>query len=96
MSGQVSADDKAYLARLVAARTGLSQADATKRVDAVLGNIEDAKNKAKAAADEARKASATSALIGALALVIGAFIASAAAALGGRQRDDEEALFARR
>ncbi|TIU34774.1 MAG: hypothetical protein E5W28_10190, partial [Mesorhizobium sp.] len=84
VNGQVSADDKAYLARLVAARTGLSQADATKRVDAVLGNIEDAKNKAKAAADESRRASATSALIGALALVIGAFIASAAAALGGR------------
>lgn len=95
VNGQVSADDKTYLARLVASKTGLSEADATKRIDTVLASIEDAKNKAKAAADKARKASATSALVGALALVIGAFIASAAAALGGRQRDEEEALFVR-
>ena len=95
LNGQVSADDKTYLARLVAGRTGLSETDATKRVNAVLAGIEDAKNKAKTAADKARKASATSALVGALAMVIGAFIASAAAALGGRQRDEQEALFDR-
>ncbi|TGQ28832.1 hypothetical protein [Mesorhizobium sp. M00.F.Ca.ET.216.01.1.1] len=95
VNGQVSADDKTYLVRLVSSRTGLSEADATKRVDTVLASIEDAKNKAKAAADKARKASATSALIGALSLVIGAFIASVAAALGGKQRDEEQALFAK-
>ncbi|MGX8008865.1 hypothetical protein ACVDG8_007485 [Mesorhizobium sp. ORM8.1] len=94
-NGQVTAEDKTYLAKLVASRTGLSEADATKRVDTVLASINDAKNKAKAAADKARKASATSAMIGALSLVIGAFIASAAAALGGKQRDEEEALFLR-
>ncbi|MBZ9988148.1 hypothetical protein LB572_13700 [Mesorhizobium sp. BH1-1-5] len=94
-SGQVSAEDKAYLGRVVASRTGLSQADATKRVDTVLAGIEEAKNKAKAAADKARKASATSALIGALSMIIGAFIASVAATIGGRQRDEEEALFLR-
>lgn len=93
-SGQVSAEDKAYLARLVASRTGLSETDAKTRVDAVLANIEDAKNKAKALADTARKASATFALLGALSLVVGAFIASAAAALGGKQRDEEETLLA--
>jgi hypothetical protein len=92
-SGQVSAEDKTYLAHLVASRTGLSEADATKRVDTVLAGIEDAKNKAKAAADKARKAGATSALIGALSMAIGAFIASVAATLGGKQRDEEEALF---
>jgi len=48
---------------------------------------------AKEAADAARKAGATFALVSALSLVIGAFIASAAAALGGRQRDEEEAVF---
>ena len=47
---------------------------------------------AQQAADTARKGSATFALLSALSLVIGAFIASAAAALGGRQRDDEEAI----
>ena len=92
-AGEVSADDKTYLSQLVAARTGLSEADAKTRVDAILAKVQDAKVKAKQAADTARKGSATFALLGALSLVIGAFIASAAAALGGRQRDDEEALF---
>ncbi|MBZ9769093.1 hypothetical protein LB526_20245 [Mesorhizobium sp. CA6] len=94
-NGEMSANDKAYLARLVASRTGLPQADAQKRVDDVLAGVEDAKNKAKAAADKARKASATTALVGALSLVIGAFIAAVAGVLGGRQRDEDEARFLR-
>lgn len=89
-AGEVSADDKTYLGHLVAARTGLSQADATARVDAVLAQVEAAKVQAQEAADTARKAGASFALVGALSLMIGAFIASAAAALGGKQRDDEE------
>lgn len=92
-AGEISADDRTYLSQLVAARTGLSEADAKARVDAMVAKVEDAKVKAKQAADTARKASATFALLGALSLVIGAFIASAAAALGGRQRDEEEAVF---
>lgn len=92
-AGEVSADDKAYLGQLVAARTGLSQPEATARVDAVLTQVKAAKVKAQQAADAARKASATFALLGALSLIIGAFIASVAAAFGGRQRDDDEALY---
>jgi len=91
--GEVSADDKTYLGQLVAARTGLSQADATARVDAVLAQAEKAKAAAQETADAARKAGAIFALVGALSLIIGAFIASAAAALGGRQRDDEETVY---
>lgn len=92
-AGEVSAEDKTYLGQLVAARTGLSQADATARVDAVLAQVNAAKVKAQQAADAARKAGATFALLGALSLMIGAFIACVAAALGGRQRDDEETLY---
>jgi hypothetical protein len=92
-AGQVPDEDKTYLAQLVAARTGLSEADAKARVDAVLAKADEARTKAKEAADAARKASATFALLGALSLVIGAFIASVAAALGGSQRDEDEALF---
>ncbi|TPK54233.1 MULTISPECIES: hypothetical protein [unclassified Mesorhizobium] len=92
-AGEVSPEDKTYLSQLVAARTGLSEADAKTRVDTLLAKAQDAKAKAQQAADTARKASATFALLGALSLVIGAFIASAAAALGGRQRDGEEAVF---
>ncbi|MFG1398387.1 hypothetical protein [Roseixanthobacter pseudopolyaromaticivorans] len=92
-AGEVSPGDKAYLGQLVAARTGLSQADATARVDAVLAQAEAAKVKAQRAADAARKAGATFALLGALSLVVGAFIAGVAAAIGGRQRDEEETLY---
>jgi hypothetical protein len=91
-AGQIPDDDKAYLATIVSARTGLSEADARTRVDTVLKRIDDAKVAAQKAADEARKAASTTALLGALSLLIGAFIASAAAAFGGSQRDEEEDL----
>jgi hypothetical protein len=86
----MAADDRAYLERLIAARTGLTAADATARVDAVLQRAGEAAEQARQAAETARKAGATFALVGALSLLIGAFIASAAAALGGRLRNDNE------
>lgn len=88
--GEMNPDDRTYLDRLVAARAGISEADAKARIDNVLQQAEDAKNKAQQAADTARKGAATVALLGALALFIGAFIAGAAAAIGGRQRDEDE------
>lgn len=88
-AGEVSTNDKVYLGQLVVARTGLAQPEGAARVDAVLALVQAAKVKAQQAADGARKASATFALLGALSLIIGAFIASVAAALGGRQRDDD-------
>jgi hypothetical protein len=78
----VPTGDHAYLAQLVAARTGLSQADAEKRVDGVIA-------KARADADAARKAGAYLSIFTALSMLIGAFIAAAAAALGGRHRDED-------
>lgn len=92
-TGEMSADDKTYLGRLVAARTGLSETEAIGRVDAVLAQAEQAKVAAQEAADTARKAGATFALVSALSLIMGAFIASVAAVLGGRQRDDEETMY---
>lgn len=92
-NGELSTADRTYVEQLIAARTGLSEADAKARVDTVLKEIEDAKVAAQEAADTARKSAATTALLGALSLFIGAFIACAAAALGGRQRDDEEAIY---
>src|SRR5690606_28988067 len=92
-AGEVSDADQTYLAQLVAARTGLSEADAKARVDAMLTRVEEAKVQAQEAADTARKAGATFALLSALSLAIGAFIASAAAVLGGRQRDDEDVAY---
>ena len=77
---QVPAADATYLAQLVAVRTGLSQAEAEKRVsDAIAG--------AREAADSARRAAAHVLLWLFLALLTGAFSASYAATIGGRQRD---------
>lgn len=76
----VPAADKTYLAQLVASRTGLGQADAERRVVEVIG-------RAKSVADSARKTAAHLLLWIFLALLIGAFCASYAATIGGRQRD---------
>ncbi len=89
-AGEMAPEDRTWLAQLVAARTGLSQPDAEARVDQVMARVDEAKTKAAEAADAARKAAATFALVTALSLVIGAFIASAAAAYGGSQRDEDE------
>lgn len=99
-AGSLAADDHAYLARVVAARTGLPQADAEKRVDEVYAKVStaatNAKNKAKEVADTARKATAGAALWMTVALLLGAFVASMAATFGGKLRDDGAAPTARR
>lgn len=87
LNGEVSAPDKAELARLVASRTGMSEQQAEARVDEVLGQIEAAKVKVKEAADAARQAGMMLAYMTFLSFIVGAFVASAAAAIGGRQRD---------
>jgi hypothetical protein len=86
-SGTMPAPDKAYLAQMVAARTGIAPDEATKRIDQLMADAGAAKVKAQQAADAARKAGATLAIFTGLALLIGAFIASVAAALGGKERD---------
>jgi hypothetical protein len=86
-TGEVTAEDRAYLAKLVAARTGVPEADAQKRVDDIIATGKAAELKIREAADDARKAAATTSIFMALSMLIGAFIASASAALGGRLRD---------
>jgi len=81
----IPAPDKTYLARLVAARTGLTQTDAEQRVSDVL-------TQARQVADTARKAVAHSLYWTFLALLIGAFCASFAATIGGKQRDHVVAI----
>jgi hypothetical protein len=89
--GGVSNDDKNYLVHVVAARTGLSQADAEQRVNTVINQAAAAKAKAEAeakqAADDARKAGAKLSLWLFISLLAGAFFASLAATIGGRTRD---------
>jgi hypothetical protein len=87
-SGDMPADDRAYLASLIVAKTGVSPDEAQKRVEALVASLQDMQARAKAAADAARKAAAQTAIYTALAMLLGAFIASVAAALGGHLRDE--------
>lgn len=90
-SGDLSADDRVYLGHLVARHTGLSQADAERRVANTFAQMQSKADQAQAAArtaaDKARKASAYAALWLFVSLLVGAFSASLAATFGGRQRD---------
>jgi hypothetical protein len=72
--------DKTYVAKVVAARTGLSQPDAEARVNQVI--VE-----AKASIDAARKATAALAFWLTASLLLGAFCAALAATEGGGLRD---------
>ncbi len=87
-SGDISPTDHDYLVQLVAARAGVSPADAGKRVDEVIAKEKQAIDKAKQAADAARKAASSLALYTGFSMIVGAFIAMVAGALGGRHRDE--------
>jgi len=86
--GRLTPADRTYVAQVISARTGLAQADAERRVDEVLVQLAAAKAKIKDQADNARKAGIVMAFVTFISLLIGAFIASVSAALGGRLRDD--------
>jgi hypothetical protein len=87
-NGDVPSADRTYLAQLVAAQTGLSQADASKRVDQVIAQEKAAETKVREAADAARKAGSYMSVFTGLSMLVGAFIACVAGALGGMQRDE--------
>jgi hypothetical protein len=76
----LGADDRAYVAQVVAAQTGMNEADAQKRVDQVV-------TEAKAAADKARRGASHLSFWLTAALLFGAFAASLAAVEGGALRD---------
>jgi hypothetical protein len=76
----LSAADKTYVAQVVAARTGMSQADAEKRVNDVI-------TEAKTATDDARKGAVKLSFWLTAAMLFGAFAASLAAVEGGSLRD---------
>jgi len=78
--GEVQPADRAYLAQLVAARTGVPQAEAEQRVNQSIAN-------AKIAADRARKAGILAAFLAAASLLAGCAAAWTAARIGGMHRD---------
>jgi hypothetical protein len=89
-AGEITPADKTYLASLISASAGIPTPDAEKRIDDALAQAKATAEKVKQAAEEARKASAKLAFFLFFSLLVGAFIASVAAAYGGSERDDIE------
>lgn len=79
--GDVTTEDRVYAARLIAARTGIPQAEAEQRVNQAI-------TQAKDAADKARRAAMQFSIWVAIALLAGALSASLAAAEGGKLRNE--------
>lgn len=77
----MSPDDRSYLSALIVARTGVSSPEAFQRIDAAV-------MQEKVEADAAHKAGAATLMFGALSMLVGAFVACVAAAIGGQQRDE--------
>ncbi len=90
-NGDMTAADRTYVASVIAAQTGIAQADAEKRISDAIQQAKDtaakAEQTARETADTARKAAAQLALATFIAMLIGALSASFAATLGGRARD---------
>jgi hypothetical protein len=78
----MAAEDRAYLVRMVMARTGLAQPDAERRVTEVIAQAQRAIRRARANA-------VILAFMAAASLLAGAAVAWFAAGFGGRHRDGE-------
>jgi MFS family permease len=77
----IAPDDRAYLVRLVEARTGLAQPEAEGRVNLAISQASDAISRA-------RRGAVILAFMIAASLLLGAAVAWLAAAYGGQHRDD--------
>jgi hypothetical protein len=82
VTGSFTDDDRAYLQQLTA-RSGVSAEEARRRVENFEAIVHERHDQAQAAAKRIAKA----ALFTGLSMLIGAFIAASAAAIGGRLRD---------
>jgi hypothetical protein len=91
-TGDLPAQERRHLGRMIAERTGLTPEQAEARVSATYAALQtrlrEAESTAWQVADEARKASAKVTLWMFISLLVGAFVASVAGIYGGRQRDD--------
>lgn len=82
---ELTSEDKSYIAGAVSERTGISRPTADQRVEQIFASEQQA-------ADATRKAVAHSLYWLFVALLLGAFFASFAATIGGKQRDHLHAL----
>ena len=91
--GTVAAEDRTYLASVVAANTGIPQPEAEARVDQAIASVEEARQAAIEAARIARNTAIIGAFLIAASLLVSAIGAFWAAQKGGNHRD-ENTVFA--
>lgn len=92
VTGTVSDTDKAYLAQLVSANTGLTPDEANTRVNEVLTAVDQAKAQAATAAETARKWTVLGAFLTAASLLVSGAGAYWAAMKGGNHRDKQTVI----
>jgi hypothetical protein len=85
--GEIAPDDRVYLSKVLMHQSGMSEADAKARVDAVINDYRSAITKAQEAVEKARKFALFLAFAVAGALAAGAAMAWWAAVQGGEHRD---------
>lgn len=89
--GEVSEDDQAYLIQVISQSAGITEAEAQERLNQITDQARQAADEieqtAREVADDARKVAATFSLWVFASLLLGAFVASFSATVGGRARD---------
>jgi hypothetical protein len=88
VDGQINADDRAYLTRTIAARSGIAQAEVERRIDSTVAQAKATAERARLAAETARRIGVLIAFLTAAAMAIAAAAAWWGAGVGGRHRDE--------
>lgn len=90
-TGELSDTDQDYLVKLIAQRAGVDESTAQQRLTQIQDQAEqtarEAEQKVRETADATRKAAAGFSLWAFASLLVGAFVASFCATIGGRSRD---------
>lgn len=86
-TGEIADADRTYLAELTASASGLTQEEASARVDEVITAVQTARTEAMEAAETARKWTVIGAFLAAASLLISGVGAYWAAMTGGNHRD---------
>jgi ABC-type glycerol-3-phosphate transport system permease component len=90
---EMSASDRDYIAGLVASETGADPQEVESRLDAVLADLQAAREEAVDAIETARVTGVVAAFVVAATLLVSAVAAYAAAGYGGRHRDENVSFF---
>lgn len=91
-AGEISDEDRQYLAQITAAESGLSEEEARSRIDSVIADLEEAQEQAIELAEQARIAGVIGSFVMAATMLIAAAAAYFAAATGGSHRDQNIAF----